>query len=476
MVFSSYVFVFAFLPLTMVGYFTLSKVRSAIPQRVFLVIASLVFYAWFDWKYIFLILSSILVNFFAAFAVSKAQKSGARKALFVFAVLFNVLLLGYFKYFNFFIDTVNSVFSTDFTFEKILLPLGISFFTFQQISFQLYFYRNSDKKLNFLNYTLFVSFFAQLVAGPIFHYEDFIPQIEDLNRRKFNKENFAVGIYMFVAGLFKKLVIADSISVFVDNGFSISGQIGALPAWIIMLGYAFQIYFDFSGYSDMAIGLGKMFNYNLPVNFNTPYRSLSVKDFWKRWHITLGETLSETVYFPLGGGRKGKIRKCFNLFITFLVSGIWHGAAWTFVVWGVLHGIVRVLEEIFDKAIQKIPRIIRHIATFLFVSAAFTIFRAESFTAALKVYKGLFNFTNPGFSQIVSIANDGVIGHNLITGAAEILLIFAFCFIFIIKEKSPQKRIEDFKPNMSTAVFLSLLFVASVLCMSRSAVFIYFNF
>lgn len=476
MVFSSYIFVFAFLPLTLAGYFLLSKTKSVIPQRIFLVIASLVFYAWFEWKYIFLILSSILVNFYSALAISKIKKNGARKALFVFSILLNVFLLGYFKYFNFFIDTVNSIFSTDFTFQKILLPLGISFFTFQQISFQLYFYRNNNQRLNFLNYTLFVSFFAQLVAGPIFHYENFIPQIENLNTRKFNKDNFAVGVYMFVAGLFKKLVIADSISLFVDNGFSISSRLGAVSAWIIMLGYAFQIYFDFSGYSDMAIGLGKMFNYNLPINFNTPYRSLSVKDFWKRWHITLGETLSETVYFPLGGGRKGKARKCLNLFVTFLVSGIWHGAAWTFVVWGILHGIARVFEEIFTKAIEKIPNIIRHIATFIFVSGAFTIFRAETFKDAIKVYKSLFAFNNLGLGQIASITSNGIVGNNSIIGAIEILLIFAFCFIFIVKEKSPQKRIEDFKPKTSTAVFYSLLFVISVLCMSRSAVFIYFNF
>lgn len=476
MLFSSYIFVFAFLPLTLAGYFLLSKVKSPVPQRVFLIIASLVFYAWFEWKYIFLIAASILVNYLIAIIISRTRKNGAKKALFILSILFNVLLLGYFKYYDFIIDTVNSIASTEFMLKGIVLPLGISFFTFQQISFQLYLYKNEGENVNLLNYVLFVSFFAQLVAGPIVHYEDLVPQIEKAETRKFNSDNFVLGVYMFIIGLFKKLVIADSVAAFVDNGFSRIEAFGAVPAWVMMFGYAFQIYFDFSGYSDMAIGLGKMFNFNLPVNFNTPYRSSSVAEFWNRWHITLGKTLAETVYIPLGGNRKGKARKCLNLFIVFLVSGIWHGASWTFIVWGILHGIARVFEEIFGNVLEKIPLIIRKAATFLFVSAAFTVFRAETFGDALKVYKGLFNFGNIGFNQIPDIVNDGIISLPFIAAVAKCAAIIAICFILVIKEKNPEKRMADFRPEKKTAVICSVLFILSVLCMSRSAVFIYFNF
>ncbi len=476
MLFSSYIFVFAFLPLTLAGYFLLSRVKSALPQRIFLIIASLVFYAWFEWKYIFLIASSILINYLIATVINRTKINSIRKTLFVVSVIFNVLLIGYFKYYDFVIGTINSIASTEFVLKEIVLPLGISFFTFQQISFLLYIYKNRQKKVKFLNYVLFVSFFAQLVAGPIVHYEELVPQIENSGTRKFNSGNFSLGLYMFTTGLFKKLVIADTVSMFVDNGFSKITEFGVASAWVVMLGYAFQIYFDFSGYSDMAIGLGKMFNFELPVNFNTPYRSSSVKEFWNRWHITLGKTLAETVYIPLGGGRRGKARKCLNLFITFLVSGIWHGASWTFIVWGVLHGIARVFEELFEKVLQKIPVFIRKIGTFLFVSTAFTIFRAETFSDAVRVYKGLFNFGNPGISQVANIAKDGVVNLPAAASVIKCAAIIVLCFILVFKERNPKNRMENFRPEKKTAVLCAAFFIISVLCMSRSAVFIYFNF
>ena len=457
-------------------YYLLSRIKNPLPQRLFLIAASFVFYAWFEWKYIFLIGGSIAVNAAVSKLSLRCKKKESAKALLVFAVLFNVCLLGYFKYFDFFLDTVNKLFSSGFSLRGILLPLGISFFTFQQISFQLYVYKHKNIKVKLLDYILFVSFFAQLVAGPIVRFDEFSPQLCDRDRRYFNSESFSMGIYFFCTGLFKKLVIADSLSVFADNGFSRSSSLGLLAAWFTMLSYAFQIYFDFSGYSEMAIGLGKMFNFDLPINFDTPYRAVSVTEFWKRWHITLGKTLSEIIYFPLGGGRCSKARKCLNLFVTFLVSGIWHGAAWTFVAWGALHGAARVFEEIFKKPLEKIPKLVRCAFTFLFVSAAFTLFRAQSFSQALDIYRSLFNFSNLGSSSLNLLTADGILGMPKTAGAALLVAVTAVCLIITAVEKRPSVRAERFIPNTRYAFLCAALFAVSLLCMSRSAVFIYFNF
>ena len=476
MLFSSYEFLFAFLPLTALGYFALSRVNSPYPQRVFLVAASLFFYSFFEWRYFLIIAASILVNFAAA-KISLGTDSKQIKQLLLFlSVVFNVGLIGYYKYYDFAVDTLNSIASTDFMLKGILIPLGISFFTFQQLSFQIRTYKTADKSLNFIDYTLFVSFFPQLIAGPIVLYEELVPQIKDETKRFFNLENFATGFSVFTVGMAKKLIIADGLSVIVDNGFASQSELGLLPAWVCAFAYAFQIYFDFSGYSEMAIGLGRMFNYDLPVNFESPYQSASIGEFWKRWHITLGRSLHEFVYVPLGGNRKGKARKCINLFFTFLVSGIWHGANWTFIIWGVAHGVARVAEEIFAKPIQKLPLIVRKTATFLFATLAFVIFRAENISQAAHVYNGLVNFADLGISQFKGLMADGVIGMPNIASIAFAAAITAFCFVITFKEKGTSHLITSTKLTSSRAAATAVMLVASVLCMSRSAVFIYFNF
>ena len=476
MLFSSYEFLFAFLPLTVLGYFALSRVNSPYPQRAFLAAASLFFYSFFEWKYFLIIAASILVNFTAAKFSLNTEIRQLKQLLLFISVVFNVGLIGYYKYYDFTVSTINSIASTDFTLKGILIPLGISFFTFQQISFQLRTYKTNDKSLNFIDYTLFVSFFPQLIAGPIVLYEELVPQLRDKAKRFFNPENFATGFSIFTVGIAKKLIIADGLSVIVDNGFSSQSDLGLLPAWVCAFAYAFQIYFDFSGYSEMAIGLGRMFNYDLPVNFEAPYQSASIGEFWKRWHITLGRSLHSFVYVPLGGNRKGKARKCFNLLITFLVSGIWHGANWTFIIWGVAHGIARVTEEIFAKPIQKLPLMMRKTATFLFAALAFVIFRAENLSQAAHVYKGLVNFTNLGLSQFRSLMADGIISAPGIVAIILAFAVTAFCFILTFKEKGTSHLVSDAKLTTSRAAVTAILLVFSVLCMSRSAVFIYFNF
>ena len=347
MVFSSYNFILVFLPIVLGVYFLLSRIKNDIYQRLFLIIASLFFYGYQNIKYVALIILSIAVNYIIAIAMQRNKKKIARIFL-VLGILFNVLLIGYYKYYDFFIENINLIAKTNFRLKYILLPLGISFFTFQQLSFLVSVYKGEEKVERLRDYSLFVLFFPQLVAGPIVLYSEMIPQFKETKRRFFNAENFSGGLFIFAVGLFKKAVVADTLCVLVDNGFTLTSY-GMAAAWTTALSYTLQIYFDFSGYSDMAVGLGKMFNIDIPFNFLSPYRSESITEFWRKWHITLGRALSTYIYKPLGGSRKGLARTCLNLFITFMVSGFWHGASWTFIFWGMLHGLFIVTERIKGK-------------------------------------------------------------------------------------------------------------------------------
>lgn len=405
MVFSSYPFIFAFLPIVLCIYYLLSKVSNGSYQRIFLILASLFFYGYYNVKYLALILASIAVNYVLALFIQKKHNKG----WLIIGVLFNVFLIGYFKYYDFFIENINAIFGTQFFVRKILLPLGISFFTFQQLSFLVSVYKGEEKVERFRDYCLFVTFFPQLVAGPIVLYSEMIPQFKDEKRRYFNAENFCSGLYIFTIGLFKKTVIADSVALLVNNGFAMN-ELTFAAAWVTALSYTIEIYFDFSGYSDMAIGLGKMFNIDIPFNFLSPYRSESITEFWRRWHITLGRALSTYIYIPLGGNRKGLARTCFNLAVTFFISGLWHGAAWTFILWGMLHGAFVVVERILKKQLMKIPHAIRVCATFLIVNTLWVLFRADSFENALTVYKGMLNFGNIGISTVAQLSR-GTVGY-----------------------------------------------------------------
>ena len=469
MVFSSYIFILAFLPITLVGYYLLSLVKNGIYQRLFLIAASLFFYGYFNVKYLLLILASITVNYLFAILIQRAgEKQKPSKALLAAGVVFNIGLIGYFKYYDFFIENINFLAGTDFALKNMVLPLGISFFTFQQLSFLVSVYHREEKVGRLRDYGLFVTFFPQLVAGPIVLYSEMMPQFKDESRRFFNADNFAAGIYMFCIGLFKKAVIADTLAVFADNGFLVTG-LGLIPAWITSLSYTMQIYFDFSGYSDMAIGLGKMFNIDLPFNFLLPYKSESLTEFWRRWHITLGRALSTYVYKPLGGNRKGLSRTCLNLFLTFLVSGLWHGAAWTFVAWGALHGLFVVAERIFKQWLEKIPRMIRTVVTFLVVNFLWVLFRADGFEQAMIVYRGMFNFGYFGLGQIKSVAGT--------TFDILYLLILAIVLpIIIFKSKNSEALFSDFHTSKGTLFFSAVSFSTALLCLSREAVFIYYNF
>ncbi len=474
MVFSSYIFLFVFLPLVLAGYYLLSLVKNPIYQRLFLIGASLFFYGYFNPSYLLIIVVSILVNYLLASCI-RGGTGRFQTVCFWLGVLFNVVLLGYFKYRDFFVENINALFHTSFLLKHIALPLGISFFTFQQLSFLVSIRKGEEQLERFDDYCIFVLFFPQLVAGPIVLYSEMIPQFKDPRRRYWNWDNIAKGVYIFLIGLFKKAVIADTLALFVDTGFA-SSRLSFCAAWATSLSYTFQVYFDFSGYSDMAVGLGKLFNIDIPFNFLSPYQSESIGVFWRRWHITLGRALQNYIYFPLGGSREGKLKTYRNLMITFLVSGLWHGAAWTFVLWGALHGLFNALERVFAKPIGKLPHWLRVGCTLLIVNALWVLFRADSFQAAGVVYRGMVDFANPGLLQVALLANDGFVGVPAVLNTAYVIALLAALLFVCLRAKNSRQMLESFTCRKGTLWAAAILFCVALVHLSRESVFIYFNF
>ncbi len=475
MIFSSYSFVFVFLPVVVILYYTFSKFKSTYYQRFILIVASLFFYGFNNPSYLILFVISVIMNYVLALGIQNSGIYVCKKMILMAGVLSNLGLIGYFKYYNFFISNVNFFLKTDFGLREILLPLGISFFTFQQLTFLISVYRQEERTGGFIEYCLFVSFFPQLVAGPIVIYNEMEPQFVKDKNRFFNIDNFTAGIYLFVIGIFKKAVIADTISVFVDNGFKIS-NIGFAAALVTSISYTLQIFFDFSGYSDMAVGIGKMFNYDLPFNFSSPYKAGSITEFWRRWHITLGRALTRCVYIPLGGNRKGIKRTCINLFLVFLVSGVWHGADWTFAIWGMCHGILVVVERVFKKQFLCIPSGIRTVITFLCINFLWVLFRAENLVGALVVYKGLIGLSGMRFEQISQIAKDGIVNFPDFINYIYVMGILLLTLIITFKCQNSIDRMHNFIRTRRNALCVAFLFWISVICMSRESIFIYFIF
>ena len=389
MLFNSFEFIFLFFPCTVLLYFLFVRFLGHEFGLGLLVFASLFFYAYWNPAYIVLIITSIAVNYvLGAWLVPK--KNSASKVFLVLGIALNLALLGYFKYANFFVDNLNWITGTSWNLEKVFLPLAISFFTFQQISYLVDSQQGKTREYNFLHYCLFVCFFPQLIAGPIVHHKDMLPQFMQPENLKPRWSNFAIGITVFAIGLFKKTVIADSISVHVGPVYddpAAAINLDFFAAWGSTLAYTFQLYFDFSGYSDMAIGCARVFGIKLPVNFFSPYKSLSIIDFWRRWHITLSSFLRDYLYIALGGNRKGKARRYVNLFLTMLLGGLWHGAGWPFVIWGLLHGSFLMVNHAWRGAMRlagldlennQTYQLFSWLTTFLAVVAAWVYFRAPT--------------------------------------------------------------------------------------------------
>lgn len=388
MLFNSYVFLLAFLPLTLITVAGARRYGERVVQAV-LVLASLVFYGWFVPGYVLLLVGSALFNYGVGIAIERRRGQGSVVA---FGVAANLAVLGICKYLDFLIGTANTLFATDWAFVNLVLPLAISFFTFQQIAYLVDLHRGTASTSSLLEYLMFVCFFPQLIAGPIVHHAEVIPQFRRPEFGRVTSAGLMAGLAWLAIGLVKKVLIADSLAPVAQTVFGMAasgGEPALFTAWSGALAFAFQIYFDFSGYSDMAIGLGLMFGVALPLNFAAPYRASSIIEFWRRWHMTLSRFLRDYLYIPLGGNRRGKVRRYVNLMVTMLLGGLWHGANWTFVVWGGLHGLYLVVNHLWRAAGLGLPRAAGWVITFVGVCFAWTFFRAHSFSAAWAMVRGM---------------------------------------------------------------------------------------
>lgn len=370
MVFSDTVFICIFLPLVLAGYYICPKRM----RNTFLLLVSLVFYAWGEPKYVFLMMFSIAANY--AFGLLLDKHRGdikLSKLILTLSVVVDIGLLGVFKYTDFVISSLNAAFGADIGLVNLALPIGISFYTFQAMSYTIDVYRGDVKvQRNILNFGMYITMFPQLIAGPIVRYADVELQVDD---RNITAKDFSDGICRFVVGLGKKVLLANQIGALWDEIYALGGETSMLMAWLGVVAYGFQIYFDFSGYSDMAIGLGRMFGFRFPENFRHPYESKSATEFWRRWHITLGTWFREYLYFPLGGSRKGRGRQMLNLLIVWLLTGFWHGAGWNFVIWGLYFGLILIIEKNFLlKALAKLPAVFQHIYALFIIMLSWAIF------------------------------------------------------------------------------------------------------
>lgn len=460
MLFSSTEFIFVFLPITLFVYFILTSKVGFYYAKIWLLLASLVFYAYWHPANVLLIVGSMVFNFL----VGKELFRRSNKPLLVFSLAANLVLLGYYKYTDFLLSNVNLAFGTDVTLLHIALPLGISFFTFQQIGFLVDNYTKGVHDFKFVDYCLFVTFFPQLIAGPIVHHAEVMPQFGEARNRVLNYDNLAKGLLVFNMGLAKKLIIADNVAVIVSNGYKHAAQLGGADAWITSLAYSVQLYFDFSGYSDMAIGLGLLFNIKIPLNFNSPYRASNIQDFWRRWHMTLSRFLRDYIYIPLGGSKKGEWFTYRNLFITFLLGGIWHGAGWTFVLWGALHGGALIIHRVFTKTGIFMPGWLGVIVTFLFVNFTWVFFKAPGWDVAMDMVAAMSGLQDraPGFTLI----ND-----------YYFLPIWVIAIVLLFR-KNTQEQAESFTYNWKWLTIMVILIVLNLIFLnsSISQEFLYFDF
>ena len=478
MLFCSHVFVFVFLPLVLAGYFFIGRVARSEWARAWLVLASFVFYAWMRLDYLWIILSSIAVNYACVFVMERGWPwrgqrllpQWQRRLVMWLGILFNIGLLGWFKYVMFVLENVNAAFGTDFVVQKIVLPLGISFFTFQQIACLVDLCKARETpRYTFLNYALFVTFFPQLVAGPIVHHHDMMPQFEKPGSARPDYLNLSAGLWLFAVGLFKKLVIADFLGKWAANGMDTWDRLPELTfwqAWFSVVSFMLQIYFDFSAYSDMAIGLGRMFNIRLPINFNSPYRACSIKAFWQRWHMTLGSFLMNYLYFPLGGSRRGEARAYANLFLVFLACGVWHGANWSFVVFGALHGAAMAAHRAWNKCGFSMARWLAWPLTFVFLALTYAPGRCAKLYQVFRVWRGMFAPTSFSLKSVAVITHPVDWPWLWLAAAAALALCFP----------NAASREKNFRPTLANGLATVALLAVAVLHISRLSPFLYFNF
>lgn len=411
MVFSSTIFLCVYLPLVLLGYYICPKKG----RNLFLLIASLVFYAWGEPKYVFLMIFSILVNYIFGRLMDKHRENKKRlKLMLVLSVVIDIGLLSVFKYTDFIITNVNAIFGANFDLLNIALPIGISFYTFQAMSYTIDVYRNDVRvQKNLIDFGMYITMFPQLIAGPIVRYADVQDQLAE---RSVTTADFSEGVMRFVVGLGKKVLLANQMGAVWSEIYALGGDVSALMAWTGAIAYTFQIYFDFSGYSDMAIGLGRMFGFKFPENFRYPYQSVSITDFWRRWHITLSTWFKEYLYIPLGGNRRGLTRQALNLLIVWSLTGFWHGAGWNFVMWGLYYFVILFIEKLFLlKALDKLPKFFRHVYALLLIVIGWVIFASDDVSVLLPYLGSMFG------------ANGAVGGMDVYTLFTKAVLIVICC-------------------------------------------------
>jgi Predicted membrane protein involved in D-alanine export len=456
MLFNSYVFLFQFLPIVFLLFRALHRFRTA--AFLMIIFASLYFYAYWNSDLLYVIISSIALNY----GLVKLLRARPRKWLLVIGIAVNLGILGYYKYAGFFVETISDLFGLGLNIPNIMLPLAISFFTFQQVAYLVDTYRGETEGHSFLEYVWFIVFFPQLIAGPIVRHQEMFHQFRDKALLRLNMENIEKGLTIFFIGLFKKTVIADTLAHWVNDGFSQSAQLNVVDGWITALAYTFQLYFDFSGYCDMAIGLALLFNIRLPINFDSPYKALNIQQFWQKWHMTLNRFLTHYVYIPLGGSRTGKKRTYLNIMIVFLISGLWHGAGWTFIFWGFLHGAASVICRMWKQLGLKMPRALAWGLTFLFVVCAWVFFRAGSMEEAWNVLSAMARIDQLTFALIWQ-------NKYILFGLFLLLLVVLFA-------RNSIAIMNDHHAGWRRTLFVASLAAVAILHLDQVSEFIYFNF
>ena len=482
MQFNSFVFILLFLPITTLLYYTANRINSLVGKWI-LVISSIIFYCYTDISILCVLGISIVVNYVFSFTVTKAKKW--RSLFLVIPVIINVGLLLYYKYLNFAISNVNTFLGKEIPLVELMLPVGISFFTFQQIAYVVAIYKGELQKNSLVDYLVYILFFPKILMGPLADPVDFINQINDSNLKKINWDNIASGIKIFSLGLFKKVMIADIFAKAVGWGYTNIDSTTSMDWILIMLFYTFEIYFDFSGYSDMAVGSALMLNVSLPINFDSPYKALSIRDFWKRWHISLTKFFTKYIYIPLGGSKKGMFFACLNTMIVFLVSGIWHGANWTFILWGILHGALSVFDRLFEKKQEKIFVPARWMGTFVVVNILWLLFRSDTIQQWWEILTKIVCVQNLNVSDgIISAFNlqentfiSNVLGLKWsienIRGFwmnVYILLTGGICLLFDNNYRTLNNK------SWIMMIISAIAFIWGFICLSGESVFVYFNF
>lgn len=502
MLFNSVEFIFAFLPLSLLIYYLLCRLENGSWSLGWLFCASIFFYAWWNPVYVYLLLGSIGSNFYIGNSLLASSNGSNKKSLLILGLCLNLGTLAYFKYANFFLASLASTTGADFSALDIVLPLAISFFTFQQIAFLVDAYYGKTERVDLLRYCVFVSFFPQLIAGPIVHHAEIFPQLKKSSSLYFDAKNFSIGLSQFTIGLFKKVIIADSLMHFTNPIFSESTAalgFSSLDYTAGVVAFSLQIYFDFSAYSDMAIGIGRMFSVRLPENFNSPYKASSIIDFWRRWHITLSRFLKNYLYIPLGGNRQGSGRRYMNILLTMLLGGLWHGAQWQFVFWGFLHGVYLCVNHLWRHLLAIRPNqltkslasgsagaLIARLITLVAVTVAWVFFRADSMTSATSILSSILSFDGLGHSLSFQFVTLGSPLNSIFANITDswFLLYLVFLVFWVLCLPNTQQLFEEdsleirvrWQPDGKWAIVIASLLIISVLGLGQANEFIYFQF